>query len=925
MPSRARPGLLTALTCAAVVGAGATPALADSTVQVSGPSGNGCTLQDAIQFANSPSAGMAVCNQPAVTGNAGTITINVPAGDYVLSSTLTMSSAATVVVNGAGSGTTGTMIDGDNSVEPIDVTSGQVTISGVRVENGYSGMSPLALTDGGQEPQGNPGGGIDNAGSLTLSGDVVTGNSTGAGEEPRCPIGSGFGPCGDDGAPGGAGGYGGGIFNTGSLTITNSTISNNHTGGGGFADPGISATSTNAAGGGGDGGVAGNGGGVYSTTTGSLQVTGSTITGNTTGTGGAGGPGGTTGSTNFGGHGGPGGVGGFGGDGAGIYAAGPTSITASTIAANRTGTGGAGGGGGTGPSGLGLNEGGSRGGNGGGLLSYTSSLTLQDSTIEGNDTGPGGAAGTGGAGTPSASIAGQGAGVAVIQPVTQPLLQDTIADNTDAGGVLGAGIVAASVELANSIVASNSPTNCVEPGVVGTTVSGSSTDIVFGDSTCTGFTLANPLLGPLTDNGGPTQTMALGPGSAALNFDPVNSCTVTADQRGITRPQPSDSGCDAGAYEHALPVVSAVGATAPTPTIATVTAQINPELSGADTSVVVEYGITSAYGSSASAQTIARGSAPVAFSASLSGLQPSTTYHYRVVATNGDPVATDGTPGQTVSADATFTTPAVASSPPPPPAPPAPPAPPVPAALAASVGAVSASGPNAKLTISCSGGAAGAVCSGPITLSSYETLEGRTILAVAASAKPGANGSSKASKTKKVSKRMTVASSSYALPSGQSTTISVSLNSTGRALLAQFYKLPVTVTVGGSTPATAHIGFSYPRIRALILYTARFNGHGLDTVGAVTISGIPKGAAVKFACQKGSCSPRSETFKVKKGSRLSLGATAVVLKPDATVAFEVTHAGQVGHVLEVIDGGDGAPQQSVLCLPPGAKRPVKCA
>jgi uncharacterized repeat protein (TIGR01451 family) len=59
-----------------------------------------------------------------------------------------------------------------------------------------------------------------------------------------------------------------------------------------------------------------------------------------------------------------------------------------------------------------------------------------------------------------------------------------------------------------------------------------------------------PLLGPLGDNGGDTQTHALQPGSPAID---AGSCTdvagdpITSDQRGIARPQGPD--CDIGAYE----------------------------------------------------------------------------------------------------------------------------------------------------------------------------------------------------------------------------------------------------------------------------------------------------------------------------------------------------------------------------------------
>ena len=56
----------------------------------------------------------------------------------------------------------------------------------------------------------------------------------------------------------------------------------------------------------------------------------------------------------------------------------------------------------------------------------------------------------------------------------------------------------------------------------------------------------DPLLGPLADNGGPTQTHALLPGSPAVDRVPVTDC-VGIDQRGYHRP--AGKGCDSGAYE----------------------------------------------------------------------------------------------------------------------------------------------------------------------------------------------------------------------------------------------------------------------------------------------------------------------------------------------------------------------------------------
>ena len=71
---------------------------------------------------------------------------------------------------------------------------------------------------------------------------------------------------------------------------------------------------------------------------------------------------------------------------------------------------------------------------------------------------------------------------------------------------------------------------------------------------------ADLALGPLQDNGGPTPTMALLPGSPAIDAIPEAACTyaddgdpltpevpLNWDQRGVQRPQNAD--CDIGAFE----------------------------------------------------------------------------------------------------------------------------------------------------------------------------------------------------------------------------------------------------------------------------------------------------------------------------------------------------------------------------------------
>jgi hypothetical protein len=73
-------------------------------------------------------------------------------------------------------------------------------------------------------------------------------------------------------------------------------------------------------------------------------------------------------------------------------------------------------------------------------------------------------------------------------------------------------------------------------------------DIVVENATAVGAVIA-----PLVDNGGPTRTHALLPGSPAIDSSRA-TCPAT-DQRGVARPQDGNGDgaavCDIGAYERA--------------------------------------------------------------------------------------------------------------------------------------------------------------------------------------------------------------------------------------------------------------------------------------------------------------------------------------------------------------------------------------
>jgi hypothetical protein len=80
------------------------------------------------------------------------------------------------------------------------------------------------------------------------------------------------------------------------------------------------------------------------------------------------------------------------------------------------------------------------------------------------------------------------------------------------------------------------------------------------------------------------------------------------------------------------PTVTTEGATSITATGATLSGAAGPN--GLNTSYRFEYGTTTAYGSSTQWTEVGWAGGAVAHSASITGLQPGTTYHYRIVAKN---------------------------------------------------------------------------------------------------------------------------------------------------------------------------------------------------------------------------------------------------------------------------------------------------
>jgi hypothetical protein len=100
-----------------------------------------------------------------------------------------------------------------------------------------------------------------------------------------------------------------------------------------------------------------------------------------------------------------------------------------------------------------------------------------------------------------------------------------------------------------------------------------------------------------------------------------------------------------------IPSIVTGSVTSPTPASATLNGTIDPDGAGAAECQFV-WGTSTSYGQVASCPQVPQGNGPVAVQASLTGLLPDTTYHYRLQATNGNGTNA-GEPWQ----DQMFTTP----------------------------------------------------------------------------------------------------------------------------------------------------------------------------------------------------------------------------------------------------------------------------
>lgn len=360
-------------------------------------------------------------------------------------------------------------IDKDLTIDASDLPNG-VIISGDKGGNGFGPEDSRVFT-------------VENDKIVVMKSLTITGG--------KAPDGL------DGGADenGGKATSGGGIMNSGDLTMLDCTVTQNQAGDGGNGD-GI-----------GNGGLGGVGGGIYCAGA-TLKMVRCTV------------------SNNRAGHGGDGGTGGNGHDGSpagGIYISGTLTLLQSTISGNHAGNGGDG-------------DVGGNGGNGGGI-GNVDDLVVKQSTITNNQSGDAGNGGT----------AGTGGGISDQDGTDR--YEVSLENSIVAGNRLGMN-GDGSVPLFGPDLESDDDTTRSGGNLIGdNTLGDGSVSTVFpspdpsiplnseGDYVGTSATPFDPLLGPLTNNGGPTETHL--PLRDSLAVDPFDGATeiteFATDQRGSNR------------------------------------------------------------------------------------------------------------------------------------------------------------------------------------------------------------------------------------------------------------------------------------------------------------------------------------------------------------------------------------------------------
>ncbi|MBX7156937.1 MAG: hypothetical protein K1X66_00925 [Verrucomicrobiae bacterium] len=180
----------------------------------------------------------------------------------------------------------------------------------------------------------------------------------------------------------------------------------------------------------------------------------------------------------------------------------------------------------------------------------TARLTIENSTLTKNTAGPNGAGG----------IFQFGGGA--VMSLQSSTLSSNLAGNGGAGAILNS--PGTGMDIGHTIVIDNNTADSVTPNINHPAINSLGFNLIGITNGAAGFVgndlinVADALLGPLTDNGGPTPTLLPGLGSPAIDAG-TNVALFTTDQREF--PRLSGTAMDIGAVETDYAAVALAGTT----------------------------------------------------------------------------------------------------------------------------------------------------------------------------------------------------------------------------------------------------------------------------------------------------------------------------------------------------------------------------
>jgi hypothetical protein len=243
----------------------------------------------------------------------------------------------------------------------------------------------------------------------------------------------------------------------------------------------------------------------------------------------------------------------------------------------------------------------------------------------------------------------------------------------------------------------------------------------------------------------------------------------------------------------------------------------------------------------------------------------------------------------------------------------------------ASIASVSDSGATELVNVACQGDTS-QTCSGGMSASASVNTKGGLLARTGRAAKAR-------KPAKPTTKIVTVAEASFTVAAGQTATVKLALNATGRKLLSRFYTLHAALTFTGIRVPPEAITYSYPLVTGVpnsswvswswvgkpcsFCWTSIFKKFSIPRL-------LPS-ATVRLSCNGALCPAPKSYGPGRRFVDLTPLFARKRFAPGVVIELQITAPQSVGRVITWTTVAGFAPAQRVLCVPPGDRAPVRCA